>query len=51
MVWLQSRLDALVGPDGAPSWHFALTELAILAKFYQRCSEQGFAVFADGGQP
>ena len=46
--WLQSRLDALRDESGnAPQWSFSLFELDVLAKFYRRCAERGFAVYAD----
>jgi hypothetical protein len=46
--WLDQRLSALRDDAGnAPHWSFALSELAILAGFYRRCAERGFAVFAD----
>ena len=47
---------ALAGPPAggaarragnAPHWSFARTELAVLAGFYRRCADRGFAVFAD----
>jgi hypothetical protein len=46
--WLEHRLTALRDDSGnAPHWSFARTELAILAGFYRRCAERGFAVYAD----
>ena len=46
--WLQSRLDALRDDSGdAPQWSFSLAELDVLAKFYRRCADRGFAVYAD----
>jgi hypothetical protein len=46
--WLEQRLAALRDDAGnAPHWSFARTELAVLAGFYRRCAERGFAVFAD----
>ena len=46
--WLDNRLSALRDDAGnAPHWSFARSELAILAGFYRRCAERGFAVFAD----
>ena len=46
--WLQSRLDTLRDESGAaPDWSFALSELALLARFYRRCADRGFAVYAD----
>jgi len=46
--WLETRLDALKDEHGQPpQWHFSLLELDVLARFYQRCVERGFAVYAD----
>ena len=46
--WLDQRLAALRDDAGnAPHWSFARSELAILAGFYRRCADRGFAVFAD----
>ncbi|HEX2773693.1 MAG TPA: hypothetical protein VHN18_14850 [Micromonosporaceae bacterium] len=46
--WLESRLDALRDDSGAPpQWSFARSELAVLAGFYRRCADRGFAVYAD----
>jgi len=46
--WLDRRLAALRDDAGnAPHWTFARTELAVLAGFYRRCAERGYAVFAD----
>jgi hypothetical protein len=46
--WLQSRLDALRDEAGnPPQWSFTLTELDVLARFYRRCADRGFAVYAD----
>ena len=46
--WLDQRLAALRDEAGnPPHWSFARSELAILAGFYRRCAERGFAVFAD----
>ena len=46
--WLQGRLEALrEGGGGAPHWSFPLSELQVLARFYRRCADRGFAVFAD----
>ena len=30
-----------------PQWNFSLLELDVLARFYRRCAERGFAVYAD----
>jgi hypothetical protein len=46
--WLDNRLDALRDESGAgPQWSFALSELSLLAAFYRRCADRGFAVYAD----
>jgi hypothetical protein len=46
--WLDGRLSALADEDGTPpQWSFTLTELAVLASFYRRCADRGFAVYAD----
>jgi hypothetical protein len=46
--WLEGRLEALRGEGGeAPHWSFPLSELRVLASFYRRCAERGFAVYAD----
>ena len=46
--WLENRLAALCDEAGnPPHWSFARSELAILAAFYRRCADRGFAVFAD----
>lgn len=50
--WLEQRLAALTDTP-ARQWRFPLSELALLARFYRRCAERGFAVYANGapGQP
>ena len=46
--WLETRLRKLRDRDGAAlNWQFPLTELAVLARFYRRCADRGFAVYAD----
>jgi hypothetical protein len=46
--WLETRLRKLRDHDGAAlNWQFPLTELAVLARFYRRCADRGFAVYAD----
>lgn len=46
--WLDSRLDALRDESGAPpQWNFSRSELSVLAAFYRRCADRGFAVYAD----
>ncbi|HEX6968957.1 MAG TPA: hypothetical protein VF174_09145 [Micromonosporaceae bacterium] len=45
--WLENRLDALRDDAGnPPQWNFTRTELAVLARFYRRCADRGFAVYA-----
>jgi hypothetical protein len=46
--WLDHRLAGLRDASGgAPRWSFARSELAVLSRFYRRCADRGFAVFAD----
>ena len=46
--WLETRLDALLDEHrNPPQWNFSLLELEVLARFYRRCTERGFAVYAD----
>jgi hypothetical protein len=46
--WLETRLDALRDEHGnPPQWIFSLLELEVLAHFYRRCTDRGFAVYAD----
>ena len=46
--WLETRLDALRDEHGhPPQWNFSLLELDVLAHFYRRCTDRGFAVYAD----
>jgi hypothetical protein len=46
--WLESRLDALRDDEGQPpQWSFSLVELDVLARFFRRCADRGFAVYAD----
>lgn len=46
--WLDQRLAALRDESGAPPlWNFTRSELAVLARFYRRCADRGFAVYAD----
>jgi hypothetical protein len=48
--WLGSRLDALLDEHREPPvWNFSLVELDVLARFYRRCAELDFAVYADDG--
>lgn len=48
LKWLEGRLDALRDDDGgAPQWSFPLSELSVLASFYRRCADRGFAVYAE----
>ncbi|MGW0434596.1 hypothetical protein ACWDV4_18910 [Micromonospora sp. NPDC003197] len=47
--WLDSRLDTLRDESGAaPHWRFFHSELSVLAGFYRRCADRGFAVYANG---
>jgi hypothetical protein len=46
--WLDSRIEELRDDHGhVPSWSFSLSELNVLASFYRRCADRGFAVYAD----
>jgi hypothetical protein len=46
--WLDTRLATLYDEHGEPpQWSFTLTELSVLANFYRRCADRGFAVYAD----
>jgi hypothetical protein len=46
--WLDSRLDRLRDESGdPPQWDFTCAELGVLAAFYRRCADRGFAVYAD----
>jgi hypothetical protein len=46
--WLDSRMTALKDENGdPPAWNFSRTELVVLARFYRRCADRGFAVYAD----
>jgi hypothetical protein len=46
--WLESRFDGLRDEIGEPpAWAFTRTELDVLARFYRRCADRGFAVYAD----
>jgi hypothetical protein len=46
--WLETRLADLRDEHGnPPQWSFSLLELKVLANFYRRCTERGFAVYAD----
>ncbi len=46
--WLDIRLDSLRDEHGnPPQWIFSLTELDVLSRFYRRCTECSFAVYAD----
>jgi hypothetical protein len=48
MRWLDGRLDEMRDETGAsPSWSFSRTELIVLARFYRRCADRGFAIYAD----
>jgi hypothetical protein len=46
--WLDGRLAALKDDNSsAPAWNFSRVELIVLARFYRRCADRGFAVYAD----
>lgn len=46
--WLDARLTALHDEFGnPPQWTFSRLELSVLSGFYRRCTERGFAVYAD----
>lgn len=46
--WLDSRLDGLRDDTGgAPQWSYPRSELVVLSRFYRRCADRGFAVYAD----
>jgi hypothetical protein len=48
LSWLENRLNALRDESGEPpTWSFTRTELQVLAGFYRRCADRGFAVYAD----
>jgi hypothetical protein len=48
MRWLDGRLAALKDDNGsAPAWNFSRIELIVLARFYRRCADRGFAIYAD----
>jgi hypothetical protein len=48
MKWLDNRLAAMHDETGAPpQWSFNINELSVLARFYQRCYDRGYAVFAE----
>lgn len=46
--WLEERLRKVRDKDGsALHWQFPLSELSVLARFYRRCADRGYAVYAD----
>jgi hypothetical protein len=48
LAWLEGRLDTLRDDVGEPpQWSFTRTELQVLAGFYRRCADRGYAVYAD----
>ncbi|MCN0179196.1 hypothetical protein [Salinispora arenicola] len=50
--WLGSRLDRLRDDNGdPPQWTFTCAELSVLAAFYRRCADRGFAVYAESAAP
>lgn len=44
--WLEQRLAGLADSP-ARQWQFPRSELAILARFYRRCADRGFAVYVN----
>jgi hypothetical protein len=45
---LDSRIDELRDESGdPPSWSFSRSELTVLSRFYRRCADRNFAVYAD----
>ncbi len=47
---LDTQLDALLDEHrNPPVWNFSLLELDVLTRFYRRCADRGFAVYADDG--
>lgn len=48
MRWLDNRLEEMKDEAGEnPVWSFSRIELMVLARFFRRCSERGFAIYAD----
>ena len=46
--WLENRLAALRDESGAPPHGTSRSpKLDVLARFYRRCADRGFAVYAD----
>lgn len=46
--WLDNRVEEMRDDQGeTPSWTFTRTELMVLAQFYRRCADRGFAIYAD----
>jgi len=46
--WLDNRVEQMRDEHGdLPSWSFTRTELTVLAQFYRRCADRGFAIYAD----
>ncbi len=46
--WLETRLGAMRDESGnGPQWAFELSEVTVVAGFYRRCAERGFAIYAD----
>lgn len=47
---LDTQLDALLDEHrNPPVWNFSLLELDVLTRFYRRCADRTFAVYADDG--
>ncbi len=48
MRWLDGRIEEMKDENGDyPAWSFSRTEMTVLARFFRRCSERGFAIYAD----
>jgi hypothetical protein len=46
--WLDQRLEEMRDDNGdSPIWSFSRAELTVLANFYRRCADRGFAIYAD----
>ncbi len=46
--WLDGRVEEMRDEHGdLPSWSFSASELRVLGRFYRRCAERSFAVYAD----
>jgi hypothetical protein len=46
--WLDGRVEEMKDEHGDfPSWSFSRTEMLVLAQFFRRCADRGFAIYAD----